>query len=175
LDEQVATMKRVWRGEPPADGTGPVGPPPLQPGGPPLLAGSMGSKGIRRAARWADGIVGFSFGPDAAEVDAQFRKAEEAWKEAGRDEAPRLVTTCWYALGDDGERRLHDYAVRYLSVFGADVAEGLAALPTNHGAEKLREVVAKLDEVGTDELILVPTTADPEEIDRTIAAVSAAC
>jgi alkanesulfonate monooxygenase SsuD/methylene tetrahydromethanopterin reductase-like flavin-dependent oxidoreductase (luciferase family) len=55
MDEQVATMRRIWSGEPPFDGADPVGPPPVQPGGPPLVAGAFGPKGIARAARWAVG------------------------------------------------------------------------------------------------------------------------
>ena len=53
MDEQVATMQRIWNGEPPFDGADPVGPPPVQPGGPPLVAGVFGPKGIapRRAGR----------------------------------------------------------------------------------------------------------------------------
>ena len=48
MDDQVATMRRIWAGEPPFDGADPVGPPPVQPGGPPLVAGSMGPKAIAR-------------------------------------------------------------------------------------------------------------------------------
>src|SRR3954451_14374648 len=44
MDEQVATMRRIWTGEPPFEGADPVGPPPVQPGGPPLVAGVMGPK-----------------------------------------------------------------------------------------------------------------------------------
>ncbi|HXY93463.1 MAG TPA: LLM class flavin-dependent oxidoreductase, partial [Acidimicrobiia bacterium] len=55
MDEQVATMRRIWSGEPPFEGADPVGPPPVQPGGPPLIAGVFGPKGIARAARWAAG------------------------------------------------------------------------------------------------------------------------
>ncbi len=56
LDDQVATMRRIWAGEPPFPGADPVGPPPVQAGGPPLVAGVMGPKGLARAARWADGV-----------------------------------------------------------------------------------------------------------------------
>ena len=58
MDEQVATMRRIWAGEPPFEGADPVGPPPVQPGGPPIIAGVMGPKAIARAAHWADGVDG---------------------------------------------------------------------------------------------------------------------
>ena len=58
MDEQVATMRRIWAGEPPFPGADPVGPPPVQAGGPPLIAGALGPKAIGRAARWAAGVDG---------------------------------------------------------------------------------------------------------------------
>ena len=39
LDDGVAQMRRIWAGEPPFEGADPVGPPPVQAGGPPLVAG----------------------------------------------------------------------------------------------------------------------------------------
>jgi alkanesulfonate monooxygenase SsuD/methylene tetrahydromethanopterin reductase-like flavin-dependent oxidoreductase (luciferase family) len=169
LDEQVAVMRRIWAGEPPLEGVAPVGPPPVRAGGPPLLAGSMGNKGIRRAAGWADGIIGFSFGPDPAEVAAQFRKATEAWQAGGRAERPRLVTSCWFSLGRDGRRRMDEYVLRYLRVFGDGIAASLAPLATTTSERALREVIARTADLGADELILVPTTSDADELDRVAA------
>jgi alkanesulfonate monooxygenase SsuD/methylene tetrahydromethanopterin reductase-like flavin-dependent oxidoreductase (luciferase family) len=56
MDEQVATMRRIWAQEPPFEGSDPVGPPPVQVGGPPLVAGVMGPKALARAAQWAVGV-----------------------------------------------------------------------------------------------------------------------
>lgn len=39
LDELVATLRRIWAGEPAGDGLGPVGPRPAQPGGAPIWLG----------------------------------------------------------------------------------------------------------------------------------------
>ncbi len=47
-------------------GARPVGPPPVQPGGPELLVGTMGPKTIRHAAAWADGLAGFTLDLDPA-------------------------------------------------------------------------------------------------------------
>ena len=57
LDEQVALMQQVWSGEPPFEGSAPVGPPPVQAGGPPLYSGAFGPKALARAAQWAVGVV----------------------------------------------------------------------------------------------------------------------
>ena len=47
----VAQMRRVWAGDPPFDGADPVGPPPVQPGGPSLVAGVLGPKALALAAQ----------------------------------------------------------------------------------------------------------------------------
>jgi alkanesulfonate monooxygenase SsuD/methylene tetrahydromethanopterin reductase-like flavin-dependent oxidoreductase (luciferase family) len=44
MAERVAVMKRVWAGEKIADSLLPVGPAPVQSGGPPLLVGSIGPR-----------------------------------------------------------------------------------------------------------------------------------
>ena len=54
MAERVAVMKRVWAGEKTTDSMLPVGPSPVQSGGPPLFVGSIGPKTVRSAAAWAD-------------------------------------------------------------------------------------------------------------------------
>ena len=56
--ERVAIMKRVWAGQKVTDSVLPVGPPPLQTGGPRLLVGTIGPKTVRGAAQWAQGLAG---------------------------------------------------------------------------------------------------------------------
>lgn len=167
LEEQVETMRRAWAGEQVVEGAlRPVEPAPRQPRGPELLAGSMYPRSIRRAARWADGISGFSFGPSPAEVKGQFELARSAWKEEGRDRAPRLVTSFWFALGDQPRRQLDDYLLRYLNFLGPEAARKLAPTVTTTSARALRDAARMVADLGCDELILVPTTADPDEVDR---------
>lgn len=167
LEEQVHTMRRAWAGEQVVEGTQrPVEPAPLQPGGPRLLAGSMYPRSIRRAARWANGISGFSFGPVPEEVKGQFELARSAWKEEGRDTAPRLVTSFWFALGEAPRRQLDDYLLRYLNFMGEEAARKLAPTVTTTSNQALRDAARMVEDLGCDELILVPTTSDPDEIDR---------
>jgi alkanesulfonate monooxygenase SsuD/methylene tetrahydromethanopterin reductase-like flavin-dependent oxidoreductase (luciferase family) len=172
LDEQVALMRRVWRGEVVVDGLPPVGPEPVQPGGPPVLSAAMGPKSMARTATWADGIAGFDLAPDPEGVDGLFRRAEAAWVEAGRTDRPWLATSTWFALGPGAEERLHGYAFNYLSNFGDRTASSLAKLCRLSDPGVLRETIAAIGETGCDELILVPTTDDVSEIDRLLAALS---
>lgn len=173
LADQVALMRRVWSGEIVVPGAErPVEPFPVQPGGPEILAGSLSDTSVRLAAGWADGICGFSFGPNIAEVGRCFETARSAWKEAGRETAPRLVTNCWFALGPDARAQLDAYLLRYLRFLGPGVAEQLAPSVTTTSAAALADVVRRLEDCGADELSLVPTTIDPDEIDRVAEALA---
>jgi alkanesulfonate monooxygenase SsuD/methylene tetrahydromethanopterin reductase-like flavin-dependent oxidoreductase (luciferase family) len=167
MDEQVAVLRRVWAGESPYDGVDPVGPPPVQPGGPPLVAGASGPKALARAARWACGVDdGTSvFGIDAQRSGAFFDRVRAAWRDAGREDPPHLSASLWYAL-DDADR-LRGYAYDYLKGLGHDIASSLAARTTCSSPERLRAAVQDLEELGCDELFLVPTTTDVTEVART--------
>jgi len=52
LDQQLELMKRIWAGEPLGDGIGPIGPPPVQTGGPELLIGAYSPSALRRVGQW---------------------------------------------------------------------------------------------------------------------------
>ena len=162
---QVAAMRQVWRGEAVASGTAPIGPAPLQVGGPAILLGALTTRSIERAASWADGFIGFSFGPDAAETELTFAAARAAWSAAGRP-APRLVASCWYALGPDGAAQMDGYARRYLGVFGDAIAAALARRCRTTSPATLRDALRAARELGADDFLLVPTTADASDLDR---------
>jgi alkanesulfonate monooxygenase SsuD/methylene tetrahydromethanopterin reductase-like flavin-dependent oxidoreductase (luciferase family) len=169
MDDQVAAMRRVWAGDAPFDGADPVGPPPVQPGGPPLVAGVMGPKALARAARWADGVDDAST-ITAVDGDAAargFEQIRDAWRAAGRTDPPHISASLWYALGDGARERLSSYAYDYLRIFGDDMARAMSDSVTAHSAEVLCDAIDALTEAGCDELFLVPTTADPKELDRT--------
>ena len=98
FDAQLAEFREVWGGA--SRGTaGPIGPRPVQAGGPPLLIGGTGAAAIRRTvsmgAGWIAGGGGAPlFGQGAERVRA-------AWAEAGREGAPRLAALGYFALGPD--------------------------------------------------------------------------
>jgi alkanesulfonate monooxygenase SsuD/methylene tetrahydromethanopterin reductase-like flavin-dependent oxidoreductase (luciferase family) len=165
MEQQVALMRRAWAGEVAMPGIAPVGPEPVQKGGPEILAGSLTPRSIRRAARFADGICGFSFGPDAGEVGAAFDVARAAWREQGRP-APRLVTSCWFALGKNARAEMDVYVRRYLDFLGTDTAASIAPLCSVVSPDALRDTIRAIAATGADELILVPASADPSELDR---------
>lgn len=175
LDTQVGELRRFWSAQPAADGAGPIGPAPVQAGGPPLLAGALGPKAMARAARWADGVTGFSIAGAADEIGATFRLAEQAWADAGRAEPPRLVTGCFYLLDDDATAPdgLRDFASRYLAVFGREVADALAAEARVSSVGALHAVLDGAESAGCDEIVLVPATTALDCLHRTTEALTA--
>lgn len=158
-------LRRTWNAEPPLAGAPAVGPRPVQPNGPRLFAGSLLPKSIARAAAWADGLLGFSFGPDATEIGFAFDSARRAWRDAGRP-APRLVTSCFFALGPNGRTQMDGYVRRYLATFGDEAAGNMAAMCRAVSGPALREVTRQIAELGADELMLVPTTLDADDVER---------
>ncbi|MFT5441295.1 MAG: alkanesulfonate monooxygenase SsuD [Myxococcota bacterium] len=167
LEEQVETMKRVWRGEIVVDGPlRPVEPAPLQPGGPEILVGSISQPAIKHISRWADGLAGFSFGPSIDEISNAFALAQKYWHEAEREKPPRLVTSFWFALGSNARDQLDTYLNRYLNFFGPTVATKLAKSVRCDSAQELADMLKRVEDTGADEVSLVPTTADPAELER---------
>jgi alkanesulfonate monooxygenase SsuD/methylene tetrahydromethanopterin reductase-like flavin-dependent oxidoreductase (luciferase family) len=165
MEQQVAVMRRLWRGEAAMPDVAPIGPPPARAGGPEILAGSIHRRSIARAARWADGICGFSFAADPDETARVFARARDAWQAAGRGR-PRLVTSFWYGIGPDARRRMDGYVESYLGFLGPGVAARMAPLCRAVSEEALREIFAALAEAGADEVLLVPIDADLPRLDR---------
>jgi alkanesulfonate monooxygenase SsuD/methylene tetrahydromethanopterin reductase-like flavin-dependent oxidoreductase (luciferase family) len=168
LDRQIATMRDVWAQVPPVAGHLPVGPKPLQPGGPPFIAGVGGPKGLARAAKWAAGVSAPDaiVHVDAALLDAQRARAVDAWAAAGRETAPHFSASTWFALGPNAEEQLRDHVWDFMQVFGTEQARSIANDVRGFGPAALRAAVAAGRDGGLDELFLVPTTADPNELDR---------
>jgi alkanesulfonate monooxygenase SsuD/methylene tetrahydromethanopterin reductase-like flavin-dependent oxidoreductase (luciferase family) len=168
MEEQVGVMRAIWAGEPPFEGAAPVGPPPVQAGGPPVIAGVMGPKSIARAAYWADGVDGaWTMDGNLEHMQSSFEQIAAAWKDAGRADTPHLSSSIWYALGDGAEARLRDYAYEYMKVFGEGVGKYAAEAVACHTPDALARAVDNAAEAGADEFFLVPTTADPDELART--------
>lgn len=162
LDDQVAELRRIWAGGD-VDGV-PVGPAPVQSGGPPIFASAMGPKSTARAARWADGNMGFSLAPDTDDHETSIRTMVDAWAAAGRAERPYVSTSFWYSLGDGAAAELDGYARRYLGIFGDEAAAMMASMCSAAGAEATLAGIERCRAAGMDELYLVPTSSDPDNL-----------
>ena len=122
MAERVAVMKRIWSGDKVTESVVPVGPPPVQAGGPELLVGTMGPKTVRSAAAWADGLAGTTLDLDVDKQNELFDVARAAWAEAGKRK-PHLATSFWFAIGDgdDARAQMHRHLRRYMNWIPRDV------------------------------------------------------
>lgn len=165
LDERVETMRQVWRGELPLPpGAPPIGPAPVQAGGPPVFSSSLGPKSIRRAVHWADGLAGFDMVPDLRAIGATFDTFRRAWQDAERSGTPTVQTSFWFGLTGDAPQRVRDFAADYLMIFGPDFAARMSQRCWATSPAALRDILAQLEQLGCDEVILAPTTADLDEL-----------
>jgi len=161
VDALAHQLRELWAGVPPFEGADPVGPPCVSEGGPRLLSGAMGPKGLARAARWAEGITGFSVSGDPAEVALAALGARQAWESAGRSEEPWLGSGTFCVLGvDDALGVLRRFAGTYLGFLGTEMADAVAESLTVADTSELNRVLDGAEEVGIDEFTLVPGTWD---------------
>ncbi|SNS52728.1 Flavin-dependent oxidoreductase, luciferase family (includes alkanesulfonate monooxygenase SsuD and methylene tetrahydromethanopterin reductase) [Sphingomonas laterariae] len=166
LDEQVAEMKRVWRGETLFEGMDEIGPASPQGADIPIYAGAMGPKAIARASAWADGIYGASMLGDREGHQAIYDMARTAWAERGRTDKPYLIASFWCSLSPDAEQDLKAYIYDYMKYIGEDVGRGMAAMATCHTPDGIRQAIENVRAAGADELLICPATAHYDEIDR---------
>ena len=159
FDRQLAELRAVWAGEP-RGRAGPIGPPPVQAGGPPLLIGGNVAATFRRMAEFGAGWIFGGGGPELFAAGAD--QAMRAWREAGRGGRPRLVANAYACLGRDAEGHARRYLGDYYGFLG-DFAEQIAA-----GALTSRQAVAdavtSYEDAGCDEMILFPCDPDLTQV-----------
>jgi probable F420-dependent oxidoreductase len=162
-DQDLEVMHRAWKGEPVNGAEKPIGPSPTKDGRVPVLVGGASDAAIRRAVRWG---IGWSSGGAPPEQGAQFaERVRQAWKEAGNPGEPRIVGLTYFGLRQDALERATAYLGDYYGEFGTQIAQFIPKSP-----EAMKETVKKFQDFRFDELFLVPTVDDLEEIDRAAAA-----
>ncbi|OBB37771.1 LLM class flavin-dependent oxidoreductase [Mycobacterium sp. 852002-51961_SCH5331710] len=174
MADRVAVMRRIWAGEKVTESVLPVGPVPVQPGGPKLLVGTIGPKTVRSAARWADGLAGTTLDLDVDRQNELFDVARTAWAEAGKP-APHLATSFWFAIGEGEQPReqVHRHLRRYMNWIPGDIVDAMAPTTGWAGTEQeLLDVLHRFEDVGTDEIHLIPTSSDIEQVRRVAEVIS---
>lgn len=156
LDRDLEIYRSVWDGEPVG---GPIPAVPLGTRRVPLLFGGISEPAMARAAREGDGYIGPALPPQMA--SGFFEGFRSAWKAAERDGDPRLVAVAYVALGDVEASRagIHDYYSGLGEELAGMISDGLAG-----GAEQIRAVVRGFEDLGADELILLPAADDLDEV-----------
>jgi alkanesulfonate monooxygenase SsuD/methylene tetrahydromethanopterin reductase-like flavin-dependent oxidoreductase (luciferase family) len=153
LDAMLAEIKEVWSG-------GKVGP--SIEGAPGLVVGGHADASFARAARFGDGWIAAGSGPDQFSEGAG--KAKAAWVEAGREGEPRTMALAYYSLGDRAEEEARAYLTDYYAWLGEEIAEFLVSGAAKD-AEAVKQYIATYEAAGCDELILFPSSGDPDQVD----------
>lgn len=161
LDEHMALMRRIWAGEPVAEGITPIGPAPAREGGPEVLFGAFAPAALERVARWGDGTL--SAAP-LEYTDRIFRTVERSWQEAGRTGRPRLVAQVNAALGPEPvvEQALKEIR-RY---YGDQPFTDMVVQRLLTTATGVRDAVRSFGDLGADEVMFYCWSTDRDQIDR---------
>jgi alkanesulfonate monooxygenase SsuD/methylene tetrahydromethanopterin reductase-like flavin-dependent oxidoreductase (luciferase family) len=168
MEKQLELMKRIWSGKPVGDDVGPMGPAPVQSGGPEILIGGYTPEAIRRGARWADGYISGG-GGDPAQARQNYDLLVKEWQVEGRQGKPRFVAAIYYALGDDARERGAVSLRSYYSFMGERVGYMVGSFPASD--EAVKSAIQGFTDAGTDEFVLWPTIPDLDQVDRLAALV----
>ncbi|MER5647690.1 LLM class flavin-dependent oxidoreductase [Streptosporangium sp. NPDC002524] len=161
LDRQLATLRRVWSGEPYSEEVGPIGPAPVREGGPEILIGAFAPVAVERVARWGDGYL---CAAPAGMADRLMRDVERSWTEAGRPGRPRMVAQVNVALGpEDTVRDATEAITSYYGFLGdtTRVVENMLTTP-----ERIRDAIRAFTDLGADEVVLYCWARDADQVDR---------
>lgn len=167
LDDQLATLRAIWRGgsiDPGSVGrVGPIGARAARPDGPEMLIGGYVDAVARRVAEHGDGFMAPGGGtPDR--MAALWADIRSAWDAAERTGRPRWVGSSYVALGPDAEIQATDY-IRAAYAFDPALADRrLRSIP--QAPADVQDLVERQAASGVDEFIFRPCAADPDLIDR---------
>ena len=105
---------------------------------------------------------------DVAKQTELFDVARTAWAEAGKPK-PHLITSFWFALGspDEARSQVRRHLRRYMNWIPAEYIDAMAPTTGFAGSEQeLVAVLRKFEAVGTDEIQLIPTSSDLDQLRR---------
>lgn len=162
FEQQLELMTRLWAGQPLDEQTGPIGPPPVQPGGPEVLIGGFAPVAINRLERWGNGYLGG--GGNLQLINECFRLAEKAWQRGGKPGKPRLVSDAFYGLGPEAASRSAAYILDYHAPLGPmaqQMADNVISSP-----EAVRDRIHAFEDLGTDELLFLPCIPELDQLRR---------
>jgi len=164
LSEFVGIMKSVWNDSYELK----IGPKPVQENGPEILSGALGPKSIKKASEFSSGLAGFTFNADLQEVKDMKVMADESFLKSGNKE-PRLITSFWFALGADARAQMRTHLQRYLGWMGKDIANELSNTAGFCGSiNELKDFIREINQAGIEEILLVPTSKDLDQLDALV-------
>jgi len=153
LDQALKRIKEVWEGDE-------IGP--SENGSPGLVVGGSVDASFERAARFGDGWI--AGGAPSDQFAEMAEKAKAAWSAAGREGEPRLMGLGYYSLGDRAEEEAKEYLTDYYAFLGEETA-GYIASSAAKDADTVRQYLEAFEAAGCGELILFPSSSDPDQVD----------
>lgn len=164
FERQVEDLKSIWAGRSLVPDTAPIGPPCLTKNGPDIVVGAITEVALKRAGRISDGIMTWSFLPDANAQRLQIRITEDAWREAGKPGRPRIIAAMYFCLGENAKERLFSYLRTYYGY--SEETLRFALIATTYDASTVRDAIQSYADAGVEEILFAPPTTDIEQIDR---------
>jgi probable F420-dependent oxidoreductase len=167
-DEAIPLLRRLWSAEEvthegrfyPMTSVR-LAPPPLQPGGPPIIVTGRSAAAMRRAGTLGDGWMPYLYSPERfAKSVVEVRAAAD---DAGRD----LHGFSWMAfvctnLSDDDADARADATAFFGAAFGQDVGPFLDRVAAVGSPEQVAARIDEFVDAGADHIIVAPSTArDP--------------
>lgn len=155
FDATLVAMRQVWSGAI-SGASGPMRA--LPTGRPKVLIGGLVPASFSRGAAYGDGWVAPSFGMSV--LKNGIASARKAWTEAGRQGQPRIVVERYFSLGNGADEIADDYLMHYYgSEYFSDVrADALTS------RERVRDELQRLTEVGCDDVVLLPCSAELDQV-----------
>jgi alkanesulfonate monooxygenase SsuD/methylene tetrahydromethanopterin reductase-like flavin-dependent oxidoreductase (luciferase family) len=165
MDQMLDEIKRLWAGEERgfAGGVGPD----VSDSPPPIIVGGQIDAAFRRAARYGDGWMMGGAPPEM--FPEAIGKLESAWEAEGREGEPRKIALSYFSLDDDPVAQARETLGNYYAFLG-DFAEMIISWAAT-GEDRVKERVQAFAETGCDELIMIPCSTDPEQVDKLATAV----
>jgi len=153
LDAMLEKIEEIWAG-------GEVGP--TTAGAPRLVVGGHVDASFARAARFGEGWM--AGGAPASEYPGLLERLKAAWAEAGREGEPRAMGLAYFSLGERAAEDARAYAHDYYNWLGPDAADYLASTAAQD-ADAVRQSISAFEGAGCEELILFPSSSDPDQVD----------
>ncbi len=150
--EQLESLRDVWE-------EGRVG---AKNRGPQILVGGSSGEALARMARYADGYM--HGGGPARAFAAAASKVGAAWRDLGRPGKPALWGMGYFALGDTAVGSGADYLRHYYAFAGPFAEKITAGNLITPGT--IVDFIRGYEDAGCDELVLFPTVAGIDQLDR---------
>lgn len=150
FDAMLETLHEAW-------GDAKVVPAPVEI---PLLIGGQPRFAAPRALRWGAGWTIGGGGPDLARQGVEAFGA--SYRAAGGTELPPVTALEYFSLGNNQDESRETLLTYYGHI--PELAERISQ-GAPRTAESVRSTIAAYEALGIDELILVGTAADPEQVD----------